>query len=660
MRLTNKRIAIINALEISLDNLPNYFPYAYEIYEPSNFNLENDSKRLYILGKVINKGKFVKLRNNISKWNFALQTETNIINCIIFNQDYLYKLVFIGAEVLVKGKINYYESSLTVSKVLTSLDKLNSIEPVYSLRKGLKNFEIHNLIKLYLEEDFIGKEIIPNYYQQKYKLIKRKEAYNIVHNPLNKEELFQAKRYFKYEEILLYCLKSRLLNNNASQLASYKKNINRQIVKKVFEDLPYQMTDDQIKALKEIYSDLESDRLMSRLLQGDVGSGKTLVAAFTAIGVCSAGYQTALLAPTEVLARQHYDSFLKLVGKYYKVELLVASLSNKEKNIILDRLEGNDIDILIGTHSLISDNVIYYKLGLAIIDEQQRFGVLQRQNLLKKGDNIDFLTLSATPIPRTLAIAISGSLQVSTLYQFPLGLKDIETKVLKSNSIKPLIKQIEGVIKEGKQIFIVAPLISDSTSELRSTVSIVNELQTIFQNKYIIGQLHGKLSDAEKVTEMDNFKNGLYNILVTTTVIEVGVDIPNAVMMIIYNAERFGLSQLHQLRGRIGRDGSKGYAYLLTQMDDEQVLERLQYLATTNDGFKIAEYDLENRGPGQMFGENQSGLPNFQFFDYKEDLNILKHASLDAKEIVDKPSYENSIIIDYVTFLTVTKLKSIE
>jgi ATP-dependent DNA helicase RecG len=656
MFLTERRKKILELLDLQLSEIINYFPVDYEKIIPTNLSKEVDNKVIYIKATIRYISKIAFIRANFTRFNFLCSVDGKTIECVVFNQNYIHSNIQIGEQYIIKGKYKHFEQQITVSKTF-KLEFENQIYPVYRLRKSITSKEINSLIKYALSYIPVD-DVIPNEYIVKYKLINVNEAYMKIHFPRTLEDIEQSIRYFKYQEILGYCIQNRLLYLKENYLFENKKTIKRSIVKKVFDSLPFTLTNDQIGALQEIYKDLESERTMNRLLQGDVGSGKTMVALFAAFGVVTGGKQVALMAPTEVLARQHFFYFKNYLENFCKIELLISNISSKDRKTILERLEANDIDIIIGTQALIQEDVIFSKLGLVIIDEQQRFGVIQRQAILNKGKNIDFLSLTATPIPRTFANALVGNLDVSNLYTSPFK-KSVETIVVQENSIKSILKEIDLKIQNSEQVFIVASKI-EADNQSKAVKGIFASLNLYYKNKYRIGLLHGKLSPSEKASEMEKFKAHLYDILVATTVIEVGVDIKKATMMIIYNAENYGLSQLHQLRGRIGRDGSKSICYLLTDNLQTEVQDRLNYLANTNDGYLLSEYDLSNRGPGQMFGELQSGVPSFIFFDYQHDLAMLKSAKEDAQNICSIDNVSNQRMIKYVLDKELSKIKVIE
>ena len=466
---------------------------------------------------------------------------------------------------------------------------------------------------------------------KKYHLINKKQAYYYLHFPKNEQQLNLALRYFKYKELLMYSLKMVLNHNKMRKTKDELRIIDKNNLNNILLLNNIKLTNDQIKVSKEIFRDIESNKSMYRLLIGDVGCGKTIVSALALASICKNNYQGVLLCPTEILARQHYQFFSQFL-KEYKICLLVSSLKNKE--IIKENIKKHQFDIIIGTTCLIENDVVFDNLGIVVIDEQHRFGVKQRQKIIDKGKSVDVLYMSATPIPRSLALSMYGELDISVIKEFPNIKRDVKSILMKANSVEPLIKKIDTYLKRKQKIFIVCSLIEGNEFK-RSAESIYNDLFKIYKNEVCL--IHGKLKDDEKNKIIEDFKNDKFHILVSTTVIEVGIDIKDASVMMIFNANCYGLATLHQLRGRIGRNGKKAYCYFLC--DKKSNIERLKFLKDNNDGFKISEFDLKYRGPGELEGIKQSGIREFIFSNVTNDENILLVSYLDAQKIAE--NYKN-------------------
>ena len=483
-------------------------------------------------------------------------------------------------------------------------------------------------------------EDIPLNFIYKYKLMDKKHAFYYAHFPKDKETLKSALRYLKYSELLRYSV-NMLLNHNKLRKTKEKRIIDRNNLNNILKENNITLTNDQINVCKEIFFDIESNKTMYRLLIGDVGTGKTIVASLVLASICKNDYQGVLLCPTDILARQHYE-FISNFLKDYKIGLLVSNLKNKD--IIKEKIRKNDLDIVIGTTSIIEDDVSFNNLGVVVI-EQHRFGVKQRQKLIEKGRNVDVLYMSATPIPRSLALSIYGELDLSFIRQFPNKKRDVTSHVINTNSVKKISPIIEKYLKNNQKIFIVCPLIEGENIK-KSATFVYEELKEKFHNEVMI--IHGKLKDNEKNLIIEKFKNNQFHILVSTTVIEVGIDIKDASVMIIFNANCYGLATLHQLRGRVGRNGKKAHCYFLC--NDKNEMERLKFLKNNDDGFKISEYDLHRRGPGELEGVKQSGIREFVFVNLENDSNILEITYQDAKIIVNNCK-NNQEYRNYVTKL---------
>lgn len=651
--LTEKRKEYLEKMNIKNDmDVINHLPYRYESFELTSICKEYDGKIVTFKGRVVQKGKIGYFKGKMSKFNITLHNDNMEIKCPIFNRPFYYSNINLGQEIIVKGKYNYLKKEISPTDILFNLNEEGKIKTIYSLPMNVKDSDYSKIVMSsynYLVNNNLLENILPYEYQAKYRLVNREKAYFYAHFPSNNEEIHQAYRYLKYEELLTFSLSMQLQKKSNKIGYKIKRNIDFNYIKNIIENLPYKLTNDQLHATKEILKDLNSENIMYRLLQGDVGTGKTLVAALSLIGVAKSGYQSVMMAPTDILARQHYEYLIKLIGHEMNVVLLVASLSPKEKDKSLKMIKDGSASIIVGTQALIQDSVIFNNLGYTIIDEQHRFGVNQRKTLKEKGVGVDLLLMSATPIPRTLAISLYGDMDVSILNEFPNKNRNVKTEVLITNTIKPLIGQIFDLVNNNQRVIIICTMIEGDNEIKRNVFDVYEGLNNYFEGSLKIGLLHGKLNDEEKNYEMIKFKNGETEVLISTTVIEVGVDVKEASMIIIYDAENFGLAQIHQLRGRVGRGGQESFCYLLTTKNDEDTLKRLNFMKNSNDGFEISRFDLSLRGPGELVGQKQSGLPPLQFSNFIDDIKILDIAQKDAYKIIqdiNNPDYH--LIIEKV------------
>lgn len=634
----------------------NHFPRKYDDFSLTPIlDLSLDNQKVVVRGKVIIKEQLFRIRKGLSRFSFKIEYLNEEIKIVVFNRDFYYKNIVEGEEILVSGKFNYYKKELVAVDIfIKNLDN-NNVRPIYSLVSGVRDYDFSTIVlKCYQEELKNGhlKNIVPSELMRKYKIIDRDKAYYLAHFPKSMVQVKNAYRYLKYEEILVYSLMMQKIKAITLGNSTSSKKIDYVLIDSVLQNLPYKLTSSQEVAIKEIFADLESKRIMYRLLQGDVGSGKTIVAIMSLIANYSSGYQGAFMAPTDILARQHYSQIKQMLTNLksnIKVELLVSSLPSLKKKEIVDMIANNKVDIIIGTHALIQDKILFKKLGLAIIDEQHRFGVNQRKKLREKGKDVEFLLMSATPIPRTLAISLYGDMDVSTLSDIPYKKRNVETKVIEGKSIKPILNEVESVISNKQKVYVVCSLIEDNQTELQNVEKIYEGINKHFHSKCPVFLIHGRLDEIEKENIMQEFASCDSGILVATTVIEVGIDIKNASLMVIYDADRFGLAQLHQLRGRIGRNGQESKCYLLCNSDNEETLERLKFLEKNDDGFEISRYDMSLRGPGDVKGIAQSGDFNFNTCNIFADFKIFEIARDDAKEILKNfESEENKNIIRFV------------
>lgn len=619
---SQNRIDLLHAAHIyTLDDIIYHYPYKYdelvEIWPPVE-------DKCCVEGVIISPVKLF-FKGKFSRMTFVANVKGVDHTVTIFNRHFLKIHLKQGRIVTLEGKVE--GNRITASNIyLKTLDQLSGITPIYSLKEGLTSHAFSQYVKKVLNMNRQIEDDLPVEVREAVDLMTKKEALYNIHFPMDHQQLNKAIKTLKYEEFLNFELALSYRKIQREQTVGHAKNFSLDDVNAFIHTLPFHLTKDQLQSAKEILMDLRAPTLMYRFLQGDVGSGKTIVSAIGLYANYLSGYQGALMAPTEVLALQHYDHMLKTFAHTdMNIALLTGSLSVSEKKSIYDRLEKGEIDLLIGTHALFQESVHYHKLGFVVTDEQHRFGVEQRKALKQKGDGVDFLVMSATPIPRTLAMSLYGDMDVSSIQTRPQGRKVIKTKYYSGSSMKPFLKNLKEYLATGGQCYVICPLIDDNDDlPLKSAMSIYKAMSSYFKNHYQVGLLHGSLKDDEKNNVMNDFKENKIQILVSTTVVEVGVDVPNANMMVIYNAERFGLSSIHQLRGRIGRGDKQGYCFLLSEATDEKAIERLQYLEEHHDGFEISQYDLESRGPGELLGDKQSGLPSFVMGDIFKDMNILE------------------------------------
>ncbi len=627
----------------TVDDLVTHYPFRYEFLVRGNLEETNDGDHIVIDGKIESSPILVRFKAGLNKMNFRLVTNSGVVGVSIFNRAFLKSQLTVGTTVTVIGKFYKIKNVITASEIkVESLSNKVKIEPVYHLTSGLTNKNMALYINMALLSQ--SKEIhdsIPLKYQEKYNFSNKRLALNIVHNPPSKEKLKEAMIRLKYEELFEFMFKINYLKEeNKKANSGIARSIAESKVNEFISYLPYELTKDQVTAVNTIIKDLESPNRMNRLLQGDVGSGKTIVSFIAMYANYLSGYQSALMAPTEILATQHFSN-LKDIFKDYNLNmaLLTGSTTKKEKDLIYEELKNGDIDIIVGTHALIQDDVTYHNLGLVITDEQHRFGVNQRANLQNKGQKPDTLYMSATPIPRTYALTIYGDMDVSTIKTRPKGRKKIKTVVKANKEIKDVLGLMYEELKQGHQIYVIAPLIEESENSDLTNVNDLKEKMTLaYGSKYKIDLVHGKMASAAKELIMKEFLQNKVQILISTTVIEVGVDVPNATMMVIFNAERFGLSTLHQLRGRVGRSELQSSCILISDNDTK----RLEIMENTNDGFEISEEDFKLRGHGDLFGTKQSGDMTFKIADLKADYKILLQAREDSLEyLLDKETDAN-------------------
>ncbi|WP_078382776.1 ATP-dependent DNA helicase RecG [Sutcliffiella halmapala] len=628
----------------SVEDLLMHFPYRYEDYRLRDISEVKHDEKITVEGKVHGEPSLMYYGKKKSRLTFRLFVGRFLVKAICFNRPFYKNKLAINDTVTVTGKWDQHRQTITVLEIhFGPFTKEKEVEPVYSVKgnitvKQMRKF-IGNALKVY------GNELessLPSSLLSKYKLPSKSDSIQALHNPVNQEVLKHARRYFVYEEFLLFQLKIQALRKYKRE---HSKGIIHNFTEKALLDfiatLPFPLTGAQQRVLKEILGDLSTPFRMNRLLQGDVGSGKTVVAAICLYASCLSGYQGALMVPTEILAEQHAQSLTSLFANTpLTIELLTSSVKGKRRRELLERLGKGEIDILVGTHALIQEEVDFSRLGLVITDEQHRFGVEQRRVLREKGESPDVLFMTATPIPRTLAITAFGEMDVSVIDEMPAGRKVIETYWAKHQMIDRVLAFVEKELQKGRQAYVICPLIEESEKlDVQNAIDVHDMLTHYYDGNWNIGLMHGRLNSDEKEKVMQKFSENHVQVLVSTTVVEVGVNVPNATMMVIYDAERFGLSQLHQLRGRVGRGSEQSYCILLADPKSEVGKERMKIMTETNDGFVLSEKDLELRGPGDFFGRKQSGVPEFKVADMVHDYRALEVARQDAYEMLHSSDF---------------------
>lgn len=634
-----KSLLALKALNLyTKDDVINYFPYRYNVYTPVKLRECSEGDTCTITGYVESAAKVFFIRKNLNKLFFAFNTGSELVNVTIFNRAYLKPNIRIKSYISVIGKYNRKSNTFMASDIkLTPITK-TVIDPVYHLNQGIKRSNFKKLVDEILDNTVEIKSNVPDYLIEKYNFINKKEAVTNVHKPKDINSLKKADLHLIYEELFTFMLKVSYLKEKSASDGKFNiKNFDEDKVNNFISSLPFNLTDGQMQAVSDIKGDFLSKKKMNRLILGDVGSGKTIVSFIALYMNMLAGYQGVLMAPTEILAVQHFNNMVGLFGDKLNIQLLTSSTKKGERNKILQNLKNGETQVLIGTHSLLNDELVYNNLGLVITDEQHRFGVNQRQTLQEKGKDVDVLYMSATPIPRTLALTIYGDMDITEIRSKPGGRKEIITKIFKNSELKNVLEKMLDEIKAGHQIYVVAPLIDDEEDEKMNVTSLKDKFDVAFNGMVPAGLLHGKMKPNQKDEVMNSFKNGDTKILISTTVIEVGVDVKNATMMVIFNAERFGLATLHQLRGRVGRNDMQSYCYLISDYD----AERLKVLEESNDGFYISEQDFKLRGGGDIFGVRQSGEQSFKIANLNRDYKILMQCKSDAEEFLKSKNLDD-------------------
>lgn len=636
-----KKEQLLNKLNIySIFDLLTYYPKSYEdMSQISMLKNPSEEKGLFHL-EVISPPTVRQARGGLNILTVNVTDGVTTGELIYFNQPFMEKYFKKGYKLFIYGNVkkNGFTYQISSGKIMNRKD-IGGLNPVYGLTSGLSNNEISkftlNAIKDYKDEII---DILPIEIKNRYNLLDLNNAIEKIHFPESIEILSKCRNRLAFDELLI--LQSVIEGNsfrNKLRFSPKMEDIFEDEITSFIKNLSFTLTNAQIRVISEIIKDMTSPMGMDRLLQGDVGSGKTVVASVALLFSKLNGYQSALMAPTEILARQHYNSIILLFENMnINVELLTGDIKPKDKEIIVNKLQSGEIDIIVGTHALIQENVKFNNLALTIIDEQHRFGVNQRRELYLKGKHPHNLVMTATPIPRTLALVIYGDMEISVIDELPPGRKHIDTFVVDYSYMDRLDKFIINQIKEGRQVFVVCPLIEESDMPLKSLEEVFKHytsdkfVRTGIKTRF----LHGKMKNDEKQTIMEEFSRNEIQILVSTTVIEVGIDVPNASLMIIYDADRFGLSQLHQLRGRVGRGTNKAFCVLINNNKSEQSYKRMKVMQQSNDGFFIAEIDLELRGQGELMGTRQHGVPDLKFINLKLDSKLIELIKRDYKKII--------------------------
>ena len=630
-----KTLKLFQNLNIfTIQDLITYYPYKYKLYHPVTLDNYEENTEVLINGYVASDAKIYYIKRNLNKISFRLNTGTKLINVTIFNRPFIKQHLLLNKYISVIGKYNVKTNTFTASDIkLTPIIK-DEIEPIYHTTQGLKQVNIHKIINNLLEKNIYVPSLIPEEYIKEYSLLDKLTAIKEIHNPTSTNNLKQAEICLKYEELFEYTLKINYLKYLKDKTTtSYIKTFDTSKLDNLISSLPFKLTDSQVNAVEDIKNDFNSPKHMNRLILGDVGSGKTIISFLALFMNYLSGYQGVLMAPTEILIKQHYENIKKILTDL-NIEILTGSTTKKDRNKIIENLKNGQIDILLSTHSVLNDDVVFKNIGLVVTDEQHRFGVNQRKNLQNKGENVDVLYMSATPIPRTLALTIFKDMDITEIKTKPLNRKPKITKLYKTSEIKEVLYEMLDEIKKGHQIYVVSPLIEneEENTKLASVNYLYEKINLALNGKVPIGVLHGKLKNEEKENIMNDFKSNKTKILISTTIIEIGVDVSNATMIVIFNAERFGLATLHQLRGRIGRNDIESKCFLISDYDTP----RLKILEESEDGFYISEKDFELRGAGDLFGVKQSGDMVFKIANLNKDFKILKKCSEDSLNFLNK------------------------
>lgn len=640
------KVTALNKLGINtIEELLTYYPFRYDDMAVKELTEVADGQKVTLKGIVASQPTFARFGRSKNRLNFRFLVEHDVILVTFFNQPYLRDKVENGQEIIIYGKYNAKRQQLSGMKILgqTSQD----FAGIYRANKDIKALTIKKIVEqaFNLYQDCLV-DIIPTSLRQKFRLESRLQMIHDMHFPVSQKAEQLARRSAIFEEFFLFQLRLQYLKKMNKKEAGLVLNYNSQKIKAFSQTLPFELTTAQKKVVNEICHDLHRPLHMNRLLQGDVGSGKTVVAAMALYATVTAGYQGAMMVPTEILAQQHAEKLQVLFEKVgVNIALMTSSTlkTKKARQTILEALAQGDIDVVVGTQALIQGDINFHKLGLVVTDEQHRFGVRQRQILREKGENPDVLAMTATPIPRTLAITAYGEMDVSIIDTLPAGRQPIKTMWLKKPQLNEALQFIDQQLATHSQAYVVSPLIEESEMmDLQNAQETYEKLREYYAGRYQIGLLHGRMTAEEKDQTMQNFKDGKFDLLVSTTVIEVGVDVPNATVMLILDADRFGLAQLHQLRGRVGRGQKASYCLLLADPKSDYGRARMETMVQTQDGFVIAQKDLELRGPGDILGSKQAGIPDFAVGDPIQDFKILQVAQIEARDLLSRPDFTSN------------------
>ena len=643
LKLTKRRSDFLQKMNAkTVEDILRIYPLRYDSRQAVPFSLWKVKDNVCFEGLICSKAVVVRFGKNRSMTKFKVISWNEELTITLFNRPWTTQFTY-GKKITCFGTYQG-QSNVTVAQYnFKPIEKQLGIIPVYSLTEGMKQSDIQAIIDAALPYADTIESVVPERLVKKYRLLDLSTVLHQIHKPQSQKALQAAIRTLKYEEFLRFQCVMQALHKEEVQISKKPKHFSMKKVEEFVQSFPYVCTPDQRKAIDDVLEDLSSAKIMFRIIQGDVGCGKTMVASTAFYAAYLSGCQSCFLAPTEILARQHYEN-LKKQG--LPVYLYVSGLSTREKKTILESLADGSILLVVGTHALFQEAVSFKNLGFVIVDEQQRFGVRQRRSLLEKGKAVDLLMMSATPIPRTAAHFLFGDLDVSNIKTMPSGRKPVKTQYVPGSSMKPILKELLQGIKDGWQGYVVCPSIEENEeTSLRSVQSIYEGMKKTLKD-VSIALLHGKMSAAQKEETMQQFAEHKIDILVSTTVIEVGIDVPNATWMVIYDAHRFGLSTLHQLRGRVARGPRQGHCYLLSPTKEETAIERLKMLEKYTDGFSITEYDLKTRGPGDVLGFRQSGVPGFLFANLNTDQAMMECCVQDAKEILELQS--DTTMLEYV------------
>lgn len=645
LKLTSKRLTVLHQLGLyTTDDLLMYYPYRYETITSSAFADWKIKDKVWFEGEVVQLPRSWR-KGRLVTTTFQVRSQEQILTITIFNRPWA-KSLNLNQILTIQGVYQGNSKVTAISYDTKPLAEHTAITPIYSIKAGIRQKTLQIIIYSVLNQ--LQDEIIddiPDEFRQAYRLLTLKVAYRCIHIPSSMSEVQAAVRTLKYAEFLRFFTAIQLMRStDGIRITKKPKIFSSKKIQQAIQSLSFELTADQKDTLEKILNDMGSTHTMYRLVQGDVGCGKTVVATLALYAAFLSGYQGAMLAPTEILARQHYISVNQVLAPFgVKTEVLYSALTPAKKKEILEDVASGKINILIGTHSMIQDSVTFHKLGLTIADEQQRFGVSQRKALKQKGEQVDFLLMSATPIPRTLAASLFGDMDVSTIETMPAGRITPVTTLVKENSFRTVLDDVKCLLKSGRQLYVICAAVDENEEyHARNVYDTTESIQKLFP-QYKVACLHGRMTADEKQAIMQAFNTNDIQILVSTTVVEVGVNVVNATGMIIYDADRFGLSQLHQLRGRIQRGSEQGYCWLLTASHEERVLQRLDVLVKSNNGFEISYEDLRLRGPGDILGTRQSGLPDFILGNIVEDTAMINQARKDALKVMesaDNPDYQ--------------------